>query len=153
MDFRAFTDEFCKLAARPISEDEARKSLNKIKAMDAQRDMGALGRAAATGAVVAPAAQFLGRTIAGTNKLLKPGATFNIRKPGEALKAINWGGLGRQAAADAAMGSIIGGALPLAREGVERRAQKAKLENYIDQETGGRKGRSLRRQIQASTGL
>ena len=153
MDFTAFTDEFCKLAAHPVSEEEARKALHKLQVMEEQRDLGAVGRAAGVGAALMPVAGMAGRTVSGIQRFLKPNSSVNFKRPGSVLKAIDWKGLGRQATADAMMGSIGGGVLPLTREGVERRAQKAKLENYIEQGQGNRAGSSFRRQIQANTGL
>lgn len=152
-DFNAFTDEFCKLAAQPITRDEAERSLGKLKDIEDSQDMGALGRSAATGAAIMPVAGLAARGVAGTQKLLKPGAKIKGRNPLSLAKAIDWKSLGRQGAADSMYGAIGGGALPLAREKVETTAQKEKLRTFIDQEEGNRGPRSLRRQIRQSVGV
>jgi hypothetical protein len=155
MHFSSFVDEFCKLAAQPVSVEEAEKSLKKLRSMEASRDMPAMARSAAVGAALTPFAFLASRGVAGTSKLVKPGATFNLRRPLQSLKSINWSGLGRQAAADAMMGSIASGVTPLAREAVERRAQEAKLKTFIEQTDGERKrGLSrVRRAIAEQTGV
>lgn len=134
--FSSFVDEFCKLAAQPVSKEEADKSLNRLRQIEQFHDIGTIGRSAAVGSAVMPVANMAARTVAGTQQFLKPGATPSLRNPASIAKSINWQRLGRQATADAMAGSIGGGLLPLARERVETNAQKAKLKNYISQQDG-----------------
>jgi hypothetical protein len=155
MHFSSFVDEFCKLAAQPVSVEEAEKSLRKLRSLEESRDLPAVGRAAGVGAVLTPVAGLASRLVAGTAKVMKPGSALSLRRPGQTLKNVNWSGLGRQAASDAMLGSIAGGLLPLAREGVERRAQKAKLKTFMEEHEGTKKrGLSrLRRSIAEQTGV
>ena len=153
IEFSSFTDEFCKLAAAPISRDEAEKSLKRIQTMSENRDLGALGRSAMVGSALSPIAATFTRSVSGAQKWLKPGAALNLKSPKSIAKAVNWSGLGRQAAADAAGGAIFGGALPLAREAVEGKAQKERLLDYLAQEQGNRRDKTLRRHIAANIGL
>ena len=151
--FSAFADEFCKIAARPISREEAEKSLRRLQGMEENRDLGAMGRSAMVGGSILPVAGMAARMVSGTQKFLKPGASVNIRKPLSALKAVNWSGLGRQAAADSMMGAIGGGLTPLAREHVEENVQKERLRDYIAQQEGKRRNKSLRQQITQHVGV
>lgn len=156
MDFNAFTDEFCKLAGRPVSKEEAERSLRKLRSMEEDRDLAAVGRSAATGAALMPVAGLATRMVAGTQRFMKPERSFNLRKPFSTLKSMDWSGLTRGLASDATMGAIGGGVLPLARESVERNAQKAKLEDYIQQQEGVKpRGRAARfhKEVQKMTGL
>lgn len=150
MDFYAFTDEFCKLSARPISKEEAEKSLRKLKGMEEDRDLGALGRSAGVGAALMPGAGMAARLVAGTQKFMKPGKSFNIKRP---WQGVNVSSLGRQAASDAMYGAIGGGAIPLAREKVESTVQKERLRDYIDQHEGRQGGKSFRRQVKGAIGV
>lgn len=149
--FSSFTDEFCKLAAQPVSREEATKSLLKLRQIEQSHDLGTIGRSALVGSTVMPVANMAARTVAGKQQFLKPGASIKLRNPSSIAKSINWKGIGRQAAADAMSGSIGGGLLPLAREGVETNAQKAKLKNYISQQEGGDK--TLRSRIAENVGV
>lgn len=153
VNFSAFVEEFHKIAARPISKEEAERSLGKLKSIEENRDLGALGRAAATGAAFMPVAGAVSRVIGGSSRIMKPGAKFNVRKPLGSLKAVNWGGLGREAASDAAMGALGGGALPLLREKVETSAQKEKLRDYIEQQEGRKSDKGFRRRVTEYTGV
>lgn len=151
--FTAFADEFCKLAAQPISRDDAEKSLKRLQTMQENRDAGAMGRSAMVGAALMPVAGTAGRMVAGTQRFLKPGATASLKNPVSALKAVNWKGLGRQLTSDAMMGGIGGGLTPLAREHVEQNVQREKLRDYIAQEEGKKRGKGLRQQILSSVGV
>jgi hypothetical protein len=154
----AFIDEFCKLAGRPVTKEEAERSLRKLKGMKEDRDWGTYGRSAAVGAGIMPVAGVASRLIAGGTKYVKPKKfTKALSKGnlGKAVKAVNWGTIGRQAASDAAMGAIAGGILPIAREQVEQGAQEAKLKRFVEQEEGrGKRGmKRLRQQVTEVTGV
>ena len=149
MYFSSFVDEFCKVAARPITEDEAHRALERLNYMEQQRDFGALGRAAGVGAAIMPVANVFARGIAGKQPFLRQGQKFTMN-PVQLAKRMDWGSIGRHAAADSSMGAFFGGALPLAREYVESGAQKAKLEDYLDQQ---QQPTTFRRHIQRNVGL
>lgn len=151
--FSSFVDEFCKLAAQPVSREEAEASLRKLQRMEENRDLGETGRAAMVGAAVMPVAGAVTRSISGSQKWLKPGSQVSFRKPLSALRSVNWSGIGRGAAADAAGGAFFGGALPLLREAAERRSRMEKLKDYISQEQGQRRDKTLRQKITTHTGL
>lgn len=155
MNFTAFTDEFCKLSARPVTREEAEKSLGKLRSMEEDRDLGSLGRSAGVGAALMPAAGLATRMVSGTQRFLKPGSKVTGRNPLALAKAVDWGGLGRQAAADSMFGAIGGGVTPMAREAVEQKAQKAKLEDYIEQQRGTRRrgAGKFRHQVQQHIGV
>jgi hypothetical protein len=159
ISFASFGDEFLKLSA--ISREEAEASLGHLQDLESQGG-GELARAAGVGAAVMPAAGMATRLVSGTQRFMKPVDVkdvtkglkgFNIRKPWKSLKDVNWSGLGRQAAADAAFGAIGGGAVPALRHRVERKVEQERLKDYLAEQSGKKREKGFRTQVRGTLGV
>jgi len=131
--FGAAADEFCKLNA--VTRDEAVRSLERLQQLKKQ-PMGELARGAAVGAIAAPILGLASRKIRGGEPIVK------------GLKALVSTG-GRNLAADSVTGATYGGAVPAARNLLERKVEREKLEDFV----AGGKRRGLRRTVARSMGV
>jgi hypothetical protein len=144
-------EEFVKLCAGEITQQEAAAALQRLKKLEAERPTTAqLGRGAAAGAIVAPVVTLLNKAVAGGT-----GKEFGkaIRAPTTRGRVLGMGkallGGGRQLAAASAGSAAFGATLPEVRGYLDRKAEKEKLEQYLGISQRGR----LRKAISEHTGL
>jgi len=117
----------CQVKVAAVTAEEARNSLGRLDQLESVRK-GELGRGALVGAAVGPVMSNVGRLISGG------------KRPGSML---------RQTAAEMTTGAIFGGALPYARNRLERTVEREKLKDYLE---GGR-SKTLRSKVRRSVGV
>jgi hypothetical protein len=120
-----FVDGEVKLAR--VTAEQAQESLKRLKELQDLRE-GELARGAAVGALAGP-------VISGTSRVIS-----GVRRPQNIV---------RQVAADAVTGAAFGGAIPFARNQLERTVEREKLKDYAE---AGR-SRTMRRRIKRSLGI
>lgn len=127
----AMLDELVELGALPpglalklaaVTEEQARSSLNRLDSLDRSKPtLRQVGRYGALGAVAAPVANIATNAIRG-KPLLDAGT--NIGKL-------------REVAGRAAGGAITGGAIPLLRSHLDRKAELGTLKTYLNENNPG----------------
>lgn len=108
-----------KVAVAPVTDDQARFSLDRLESLDRSKPtLRQVGRYGTLGAVAAPIASIATNAIRG-KPLLDAGTSI---------------GKLREVAGRAAGGAITGGAIPLLRSHLDRKAELGTLRSYMDQQ-------------------
>lgn len=116
MNFSATLDELLKLGA--ISEEQARRSLDRLDTLEHNKPtVGQAGRYGVLGGAT-------GAAIGGIGNLIEQGTVLKGATPKE--KALSL-------ASGAVKGVLAGGALPLARSHLDRRAELSTLRKYMQE--------------------
>ena len=133
-------EEFIKLCASEVSEEEAQRALGRLQQLEAWKPtVGQLSRGALVGAGVAPLATVVNRTVSGQ---LGKGLTEALKTQGGVKqKALGLGRAafsgGRQLAAASAGTAAAGALLPQLKMQADQAAEKEKLRQYLGTSSRG----------------
>ena len=126
-----------KLAATPVSEEEAQRSFNRLEKMEAFKPTAKqIGRYATLGAVAGPALSAVGSAIKGKPYLgvagLRQAAKGGLGSL--AREAFKPEGAARTILSDATRGAVASGLIPVARQQLDVRGEMGTLKKYIQEQ-------------------